>query len=140
MTDYTTIRITKSTKKKIDKMNTGGMPISHFLEGLMDSIGGCVVDDVVEISRDPIAYILWQLDYDNPENNSKTPITFQELKNARVRDEFYPSDAPLSKNMMRMEAEVIFRDDISVVLRVLRKTIKDGKPSYTTHLVHADLF
>lgn len=140
MSEYTTIRITKSTKEKIDKMNSSEMPISQFLEELINSVGGCVIEDVVEISRTPEAFTLYQLDYDAPENNSKRVITFQELRNARVRDEFSPGKISLSKNLLTMEAEVVFRDDISVILRVLCKTLNDGELSYTTKLVHVDLF
>lgn len=140
MTDYTTIRITKSTKEKIDKMNNSDMPISRFLDEFFEAVGGYVKDDVVEISREPIALTLWQIDFDNPENNRKRDITFQELRNARVRDEFYVDAPANSKNIVTHDAEVIFKDDISVILRVIKNETIKGESTFSTRLAHVGLF
>ena len=139
MSEFTTIRIKKETREKIDKLR-GNITTSDYLEDIINEIGGVKIDDVTEIKRDAIAEVLDFVDYNNPANNRRYAICFQELKSSRVRDVYTAERNPTSQHYMNMEAEVLFKDDISVVLRVIESAVDGSTKLINTRLVHIDLF
>ena len=142
MADYTTVRIRKASLEKINKMKGADGSVADVVERLLDTVDGCNIDDVIEVKRNTVAIMLEYIVFDG--NSFKTMqeygITFQELRDGKVGDRFtakiYPSD---DKYMVDI-AEILFKDDRSVIVRV-EEVSKNGRTeSSVVHLEHVDLF
>ncbi len=140
MSDYTTVRIKKSSLEKINKMKGEHGSVADVVEKLLNSVEGCSVDDIVEVKRNPVAIILEYTVFDeyNDFHTYVKNITFEELKRSKVGDVFCANLNPADDIYLNDVAEVLFIDERSVLVRV--SEINDEGFTSDVHIEHIDLF
>ena len=142
MADYTTVRIRKASLEKINKMKGEDGSVADVIEKLLNTVDGCNIDDVIEVKRNTVAILLEYIVFDG--NSFKTMqeygITFQELRDGKVGDRFTAKINPTDNKYMLDTAEILFKDDRSVIVRI-EEFSKTGRcETSEVHLEHIDLF
>ena len=140
MGDYTTVRIKKSSLKKINIIKGEKGSVADVIEKLLKNVEGCNIEDVVEVKRNPVAIVLEYTVFEkgNDFHTSVYNLTFDELKRSKVGDKFYANHSPCDSKYINDVAEVLFVDERSVLVRIT-ETNDDGVYS-NTHVEHIDLF
>lgn len=143
MSDYTTVRIKKSSLQKIDKMKGDKGSVADVIEKLLGTVEGCRIDDIVEVKRERVAISLEYTAFD--ENNNFTlqgfyDVTFQELNHSKVGDKFIANPNPSDDKYMNDTAEILFVDNRSVLVRITEEIKTDNGVSSVVHVEHVDLF
>lgn len=142
MVDYTTVRIKKSSLEKINKLKGADGSVSDVIEKLLETVDGCNIDDVIEVKRDSIAINLEYsvIDDGTFEIVNEYGITFHELRLGKVGDKFTANPNPSADKYLLEEAQILFVDDVSVLVRVTEILKSDNGVSSVIHLEHIDLF
>ena len=143
MSEYTTVRIKKSSLQKIDKMKGNKGSVAEVVEKLLSTVEGCRIEDIVEVKRESVAIPLEYTTFDENQNFTLKKfydITFQELKDSKVGDKFYANQNPDDDKYMNDIAEVLFVDGRSVLVRVTEKIKTENGISSVVHMEHVDLF
>ena len=140
MSDYTTVRIKKSSLEKINRTKGDKGSVADVIEKLLNGVEGCNIEDIVEVKRNPVAIVLEYTVFDegNDFHTQIYNITFEELKRSNVGDKFYANPNPTDGRYLNDIAEVLFVDERSVLVRIT-ETNDDGIYS-NTHVEHIDLF
>ena len=143
MSEYTTVRIKKSSLTKINKMKGQDNSVADVIEKLLDTVEGCRIEDIVEVKRESVAIPLEYTTFDENKNFTLQQfydITFQELKDSKIGDKFYANPNPADDKYMNDIAEVLFVDGRSVLVRVTEEVKTDNGISSVVHIEHVDLF
>ncbi|MBQ3407996.1 MAG: hypothetical protein IJH12_02175 [Clostridia bacterium] len=142
MSDYTTVRIKKSSLEKINKMKGEHGSVADVVEKLLSSVGGCSIDDILEINRDSVAITLEYLFFDGKSFHlaNEYYITFQELRLSKVGDTFTANQNPADDSYSLDTAEVLFVDERSVLVRVTETLKSENQETSVVHMEHVDLF
>ncbi len=138
MVDYTTVRIKKKSAEKINKMKGVNGSVADVIEKLLSSVEGCSIEDVVEVPRESVAITLEYTSFGRNTFNTKQEygITFQQLKNGKVGDEFTANPNPEDKYYMNDTARILYVDDESVLVRVSEHVkTEEGENSFA-HIEH----
>ena len=140
MSEYTTIRITKQLKDKLDVLKSvNGDSYNDIIEKILEEQKiGTTVDDVITLDADSVAISLKYLD---DENSVYKDITFKELKNSKVGDVFYANKSPNNqKDFINSVAEVMAIKGDDMALLVKQMSVTNGNLDVLTNLVHVKLF
>lgn len=93
---------------------------------------------MVEVSRESVAITLEYTSFGRNTFNTKQEyrITFQQLKNGKVGDEFTANPNPEDECYMNDTARILYVDDESVLVRVTENVrAEEGENSFT-HIEH----
>ena len=142
--DYTGLTLKKETKEKLNEFK-GNDSYEKAIDKLLNLAGGVIIDDIEEIKRPQIAFELLSIGYAGNEDNLKeqvmqnTIVTFKELSQAKVRDKFYSPD--INNMYYHSEwAEIIFKDENSVLIRVITEEELPNSSMEDISMLHISLF
>ena len=137
--NHTTIRVRNEVRDKLKAIQDGtDLTLSDIIWNCLEVVGGTMVDDVENIHRESIAYDLQYLDLDS--NNQKMRyITFKELSKASVGDIFQANNDIKVKNYSTEDAEVIWKDENSIFLRLTQTIVEDDNQRKLYSAIHIQL-
>ena len=142
--DYSSLTLKKETKEKLNEFK-GDNSYEKAIDMLLQNTGGVLLSDIEEIKRPQVAFELTTIEYCGNEDNLDiygryySPVTFEELANSKVGDEFESPYPNLAYNYKEW-AEIIFKDDISVFVRVYSEYDRPDCKDKDIHLLHIQLF
>ena len=135
MSEYTSIQIGKDIKQKLDLCKgINNNSYNTIIAKLLEQSGGVIVEDVVEIQREQVAFTLKY--FDNNDNNKIRDITYLELANAKVGEVFTVIDYPVGEGWLNSKATVLVKDGYTVILLVE----EFDENSCIKTVVHVELF
>ena len=140
----TTIKLHESTKEKLDayKASNGNITYDDVIQSLLRKVGGTIVDDVEEIKREQIAFVVAHNGYDADGNRiefTERPVTFSELENSKVGDTFESEESNLV-NQRNEIAEVMMKTDKDVFIRLCTIYENDDGVFEDYDMIHVVLF
>jgi len=136
---YTTIRIKESSRKKLELLREGtGLTLSDIIEKLLLDVGGTIIDDITNISRDNTAFTLQYYDFDTKEVTYRD-VSFQELRLSKVGDKITPQPNPSQHHQIEI-AEILYVDESSVFVRINETVTGESQNISLQELLHIDLF
>ena len=142
---YTTLSLKESTKEKLDSFK-GENTYEKAIDKLLDLAGGTLLDDIREIKRPQVAFelttILYSSNGDTVSSYSREDngITFKELSQSEVGDKFYSPDDMNNMYYYVERAEVIFKDENSVLVRVTCERQLPTSFTEDVNMLHISLF
>ena len=142
---YTTLSLKESTKEKLDSFK-GENTYEKAIDKLLDLAGGALLDDIREIKRPQVAFelttILYSSSGDTVSSYSREDkgITFKELSQSEVGDKFYSPDDMNNMYYYVERAEVIFKDENSVLVRVTCERQLPTSFTEDVNMLHISLF
>ena len=144
MTD-TNLRIKKEVKEKLDLLkNENNETYSNIINQLLEQSGGVLVDDVITIQREQIAFTLRYQDLNNPQNDILKDVTYADLHHAEIGTIYKANPNPESKNYITSNAETIrikhtdSADFVVLEMENIKKTEKGEDVLY--NISHIALF
>jgi len=143
MTEYTNIRIKKTSKDKMKVLQSvSGLTYSEIIEKLITGMGGMIQEDIITIQREQVAFTL---NYWDNDKTIKKDVTYWDLHNSDVGDIFKITfDEDLPDNYITSFAEVISKEydthNQSVVLKMVNLKVENRKPDLLTNISHILLF
>ena len=141
MTD-TTIRISKETKAKLEKMR-GNRSITSdgLIMNLLKQTGGVWVDDVEFYAREQIALVLKYYELDNVSSLVECPIFYSDLKENDEGTVFENYADTADSDYYLETAEIISKRGDDVVLMVYKHHCRsNGKIIKTSSVLHLNIF
>ena len=138
MSEFTTIQVRKETKTKLDLVKgENNNSYNDIIEKLLAQSGGIIVDDVVEIKREQVAFTL---KYWNEDTQKILHVTYLELSNTHVGDKFIAEEFPSGDKFFNSSAEVILKAENEVLLKVEEVKRHKSKLENFQHILHVSLF
>lgn len=141
---YTSITVTKDTREELNMIKGVGESYSDVIKELIKLHAGVIVDNVKEVERPQVALELQNkgLGGNNASEvyeTTHTLVTFKDLSESEVGDKFETEYLNYEYSIDE-EAEVIFKDEDSVLLRL--KTIQNLPEGHfeDMELIHVHLF
>lgn len=135
---FVNIAVYPATKEKVDKIKdaTG----KNYDAILNDLLAGVVVDDVETYEREKVFMTLKYIDNTTGKIKSRE-VTFKELHEARVGQQFGAEFNPAERNYINSWIEVIYNqvEDVVLMLNECNSDF-DGVMSYNSTLIHVKMF
>ena len=135
---HTTIRVRNEVADKLRRIQQGtDLTLSDIIAQCIEHIEGTVEEDTENIFREQIAYDLQYYD----DNSSKVKyISFRDCAKANVGDIFNANTNITAEEYSNEFAEVIFKDQDSVVLRLTQTVIEKDNERRFNNIIHISLF
>ena len=135
--NHTTIRVRNEVAEKLRKIQAGtSLTLSDIIENCIKHIEGSVEDDTENIYREQVAYDLQYIDADS----SKVKyVTFRECANSEVGDVFNANTNITATDYSNEVAEVIFKDEDSVVFRLTQTVAEEDNLQKFNNIIHISL-
>ena len=135
---YTTIRVSNNVAEKLREIRQGSdATLSDVIWNCLQHIEGTVVNDTENVFREQVAYDLQYYD----DNSSKAKyISFRDCAKAQVGDIFNANNNITAEEYSNESAEVIFKDEDSVVLRLQQKVVEKDSERVFQNIIHISLF
>lgn len=135
--NHTTIRVRNEVADKLRKIQAGtSLTLSDIIDNCISHIEGSVEDDTENIFRGQIAYDLQYID----EDTSKTVyVTFRDCHNCGLGDVFTANTDITAKEYSNEVAEVIFKDEDSVVFRLTQTVVEEDNERVFQNIIHISL-
>ena len=135
---HTTIRVKNEVADKLRKIQEGtDSTLSDIISQCISHIEGTVEDDTENIYREQVAY---DLQYYDADSSKVKYITFRDCANSKVGDIFDANTNITSEEYSNKFAEVIFKDQDSVVLRLTQTVIEKDNERRFNKIIHISLF
>ena len=137
--NHTTIRVRNEVRDKLKAIQDGtDLTLSDIISNCLEVIEGTVVDDVENIHRESIAYDLQYLNLDDNSQKMRY-ITFKELSKSNVGDSFKANPNITVENYSTEDAEVIWKDENSIFLRLTQTIVEDENIRKLYSAIHIQL-
>ena len=136
--NHTTIRVRNEVAQKLRKMQEGtDLTLSDIIDNCLAHVEGTVENDTENIFREQVAYDLQYYD----DNSSKVAyVTFRDCQNCKVGDIFNANDNITTDEYSNESAEVIFKDEDSVILRLTQTIVEKDNTRKFNNIIHISLF
>ena len=136
--NHTTIRVRNEVAQKLRKMQEGtDLTLSDIIDNCLAHVEGTVENDTENVFRETVAYDLQYYD----DNSSKSKyITFRDCAKAKVGDIFNANTDITAEEYSTESAEVIFKDQDSVVLRLTQTVVEIDNTMKFNKIIHISLF
>lgn len=136
--NYVSMSISRETKELLNKIR-GDKNISYskIIQNLIEQTGGVIVDDVLEIQREKVAFTLkfW-----NETSNKVRDVSFYDLRGVPVGTVFYVVDEPVGESWVNSSAKVLAKDGENVILLMTETSNQHGVLHTVETVVHVCLF
>ena len=135
---YTTIRVANNVAKKLREIQQGSdATLSDIIWNCLQHIEGAVVDDTENIYREQVAY---DLQYHDNDSSMIRNVTFRECAGSQFGDVFSANNNITATEYTNESAEVIFKDEDSVILRLQQKIVEKDSERVFQNIIHISLF
>ena len=136
--NHTTIRVRNEVAEKLREIQQGtDATLSDIIWRCIQHIEGTVVDDTINIRRETIAFDLQYIDKDTAK---VVPVTFRDCAKSSLGETFVANKDINATEYSTEVAEVIFKDEDSVVFRLHRKIVEKDSESIFQDIIHISLF
>ena len=137
MTEFTTIQVTKELKDKLTEIKKKeGKKYNDIIEDMLYQ-QGTEVDDVITITREPVAFTL---KYWDKSSSNILEVTYSDLRKSKVGAKFIASNNTAGDKWVNSNAKIIFKDAEDVVLMVSEVSYDNGFFNVIKSVVHVKLF
>ena len=135
--NHTTIRVRNEVAEKLRKIQAGtSLTLSDIIENCIKHIEGSVEDDTENIYREQVAYDLQYIDADS----SKVKyVTFRDCQKCNLGDVFNANTDITATDYSNEVAEVIFKDEDSVVFRLTQTVAEEDNLQKFNNIIHISL-
>lgn len=135
---HTTIRVRNEVADKLRKIQQGtDLTLSDIINQCIEHIEGTVEDDTENVFREQVAY---DLQYYDADSSKVRYVTFRDCQNCKVGDIFNANTDITAEEYSTESAEVIFKDQDSVVLRLTQTVIEKDNERRFNNIIHISLF
>ena len=138
MSEFTTIQIKKDVKQRLDLVKgENRLNYNTIIEKLLEQSGGRIVEDVITIKREQIAFTLKYWDNERQINND---VSYVDLSKSKIGDEFIACENPTGDKWVNSGAKVVARDGDEIILIAEEVNFDAGEVSSFKSVVHVSLF
>ena len=135
---HTTIRVRNEVADKLRRIQKGtDLTLSDIINQCIEHIEGTVEEDTENIYREQVAY---DLQYYDADSSKVAYVTFRDCQNCKVGDIFNANTNITAEEYSNEFAEVIFKDQDSVVLRLTQTVIEEDNEMRFNNIIHISLF
>ena len=135
---HTTIRVKNEVADKLRKIQEGtDSTLSDIISQCISHIEGTVEDDTENVFREQVAY---DLQYYDADSSKVKYVTFRDCAKCQIGDVFTANNNITAEEYTNESAEVIFKDQDSVVLRLTQTVIEKDNERRFNKIIHISLF
>lgn len=136
--DFTSLSVSKKTKEMLMKVK-GDKNISYskIIQNLIEESGGVIVEDVVTIQREKVAFTL---KYWNDETTRVYDVTYADLASDDIGTMYIAENNPRGDSFVNSRAEIVYKDYNDVLLMVEEVKRENDEVSRLKSVVHVYLF